>query len=263
MAGLLWPIEGHAITQFFDGNNPFEPPGFVLRDPTRPRLVRRTAFPGGVAQEHLHGAIDIGCPIGTPILAPEGGRIVAAGTYLSTGEHYMMLEIKRGTILFFTHLKSFTVPVGHAVARGQEIGRTGNSGMSTGPHLHWEVRVTGSPNPDFRLSGRWFKWNPNRLRVGGNLAELGAIQPIGAPLAPAPVAPAPVAPPVVPPPVAPAAPDPDPDPDAGMGASATEGIDGLEGPDDPTAEPDTVGDDAALRDRVIEVVGRDGKPIAF
>jgi murein DD-endopeptidase MepM/ murein hydrolase activator NlpD len=260
MTGLLWPIDGHAITQWFDGDNPFEPPGFVLRDPTRPRVVRRTAFPGAVAQQHLHGAIDIGCPIGTPILAPEAGRIVAASTYLSTGEHYMMLEVRKGTILFFTHLKSFTVPAGHAVARGQEIGRTGNSGMSTGPHLHWEVRVTTNPDPDFRLSGRWFKWNPNRLRVGGNLADLAAIRPLGAAAAPPVVAP-PLVPPPVQPPVAPAL-EPEPDANPATGATAAAGLDGLEGPADPNAEPDTVGDDAALRDRLIGIVERDGTPIA-
>ncbi len=177
MAGLLWPISGHHTTQRFAGQHPFEPALFLSTDAVGPRRARSRPFEGSVPFAHLHGAIDISCPIGTKIIAPEAGRIVAASTYVSTGEHFMMLQIKPGTILFFTHLSDFIAKVGTRVERGDAIARSGNSGMSTGPHLHWEVRVTTRPDPDFRLSGRWFKWNPRRLRLGRDLAGLRAIVP--------------------------------------------------------------------------------------
>ena len=219
MAGLLRPVSGHRTTQGFAGQHRFEPAGFVARDSVGPRRARRRAFLNSVAFAHLHGAIDIKCPVGTQIIAPEAGRIVAASTYDRTGERYLMLEIRPGTILFFTHLSSFSADIGEHVVRGQEIARSGNSGMSTGPHLHWEVRVTTRANPDFRRSGRWFKWNPRRLRVGHDLAGLRAIVPID-------VAPASVEI------------ETDPDPDDALFADPL--------PD----EPDTFGDAAALQDVV-------------
>jgi murein DD-endopeptidase MepM/ murein hydrolase activator NlpD len=246
MAGLQWPIVGHATTQGFTGTNPFEPAGFLIRDASGPRRARVRAFAGGVAQAHLHAAIDIGCPIGTEIHAPEAGRIVAAGVYDSTGERYMMLQVKPGTILFFTHLKAFVAGVGQHVARGDVIGRTGNSGMSTGPHLHWEVRVTTNPDADFRRSAHWFKWNPNRLRVGGDLAGLAAIRPPGAPPEAAVEAAVDTA---VEAAVVEIATDPDP-----VEAPSTD-------PQD--LEPDTVGDVAALLDRVPGLVGLTGEPQEF
>lgn len=180
MAGLLWPIEGHHTTQRFAGEHPFEPALFLATDGVGPRRARKKQFPNSVSVTHLHGAIDIGCRVGTKIFAPEAGTIVAADTYKSTGEHFMMLEIRPGTILFFTHLDDFKAKVGRHVKRGQLIALSGNSGMSTGPHLHWEVRVTTDPKADPLGSGRWFKWNPRRLRVGGDLAGLLAIVPLGA-----------------------------------------------------------------------------------
>jgi murein DD-endopeptidase MepM/ murein hydrolase activator NlpD len=179
MAGLLWPIRDHHTTQRFAGEHPFEPTLFLVRDAIGPRRARSRPFPNGVSYAHVHGAIDISCPIGTKVFAPEAGRVVVADTYKSTGEHYVMLQIKPGTILFFTHLDEFKVRVGRHVERGQVIARSGNTGMSTGPHLHWEVRITTNAGADFQRSWRWFKWNPRRLRVGGDLAGLRAIVPPG------------------------------------------------------------------------------------
>jgi murein DD-endopeptidase MepM/ murein hydrolase activator NlpD len=181
MAGLLWPIAGDPKTnQQFDGDHPLEPAGFLIRDGTGPRRARSRRFPDAVRFEHLHGGVDIDCEPGTPVRAPEAGRIVVAGTYEKTGEHFMMLQIKPGTVLFFTHLRplnEFDAQEGQHVERGVQIARSGRSGHVTGPHLHWEVRVTKRRHPRPRRSSRWFKWNPERLRVDGDLAGLPAIQP--------------------------------------------------------------------------------------
>src|SRR5437867_3714631 len=136
MTGLLRPISGHKITQHFDGDNDHEPAGFLARDVKGPRRARTRRFKDSTAVAHLHRAVDIKCPPGTPILAPERGTIVARGKYKSTGEHYLMLQIRPGTVLFFTHLSRRLVHVGDPVVRGQEIALSGNTGMTTGPHLH-------------------------------------------------------------------------------------------------------------------------------
>lgn len=183
MSGLLWPIAGaHNVTQWFDGHAGAEPSGWLGGYNGKPWKARKGVFAPAVPYLHLHMAIDIACPIGTPILAPEGGVIVAQGTYASTGEHYSMLRIHRDatlqTVLFFTHIKNGGLihPVGSKVARGATLALSGNSGMSTGPHLHWEVRV-GSVNSDPHLSAPWYKYNPQRLRVGGDMAGWALIKP--------------------------------------------------------------------------------------
>lgn len=181
MPGLLRPIIGHDVTQGFAGHHEFEAAGFLTRDQSGPRRGRSRNFQDSTPVAHLHGAVDIKCPPGTPVLAPERGTIVKRGRYTSTGEKYLMLQIRPGTILFFTHLRRRLVHVGDTVMRGQQIALTGNTGMTTGPHLHWEVRITKRANPKPERSGRWFKWNPQRLQTGGNLMNLRAIRPLNEP----------------------------------------------------------------------------------
>lgn len=178
--GLRWPIDPATapVTQGFGGDYPAEAPGWLERDRLGPRRARRSKLEGAEYRTDLHGGIDQAAPIGTPIVAPEAGTIVAAGTYASTGEHYLMLEIRPGVVVFMTHLKAggLVVPVGRHVTRGQRIAHSGNSGMSTGPHLHWEVRRT-TGQAWAQGSSSWIKWNPRRLVVGGDLAELPWLAP--------------------------------------------------------------------------------------
>lgn len=173
--GLLWPVpDRFPVTQGFAGNYAWEAPGWLQSDANGPKRCKRAKFAGATYRPDIHGGIDVACPVGTPIKAPDDGLVVAEGTYASTGEHYLMLRVhkdaKRQTVCFFTHLRAggVRVPVGAKVKRGDVIAETGNSGMSTGPHLHYEVR-RGSPTADPRLSGTWFKWNPKRLSEGGDL----------------------------------------------------------------------------------------------
>lgn len=184
MAGLRWPIPGHHTSQRFAGQHQFESAGFLETDAVGPRRARTRPFPGAVPFTHLHGAIDIPCDVGTEVLAPEAGRIVARGKY-NTGEKFMMLQIRPGTILFFTHLDEFRAKKDDQVLRGEVIALSGNTGRVIGHgHLHWEVRITSNHGANPLRSGRWFKWNPRRLRVGGDLAGLRAIVPLGGPVVP-------------------------------------------------------------------------------
>lgn len=174
MSGLRWPVGAdHPITQSFLGTANLERPGW--HDDKR---ARRVIFTGSRYQAHLHGATDVACPIGTVAVAPESGRIVAAGIYSTTGELYLMLQVRPGTVLFMTHLSRLTAHVGDSVARGDGIALTGNSGLSTGPHLHWEVRQTSNVTADPHRSDAWYKWDPERLRVGGDLASMNFIRPL-------------------------------------------------------------------------------------
>lgn len=100
-----------------------------------------------------HYGIDIGNGFGTPLVAIEAGQVIYAGTASGFG---LLLEIRdacTGNILRYGHLQKFYVSQGQEVRKGQPVGEMGSTGLSTGPHLHFEIWTNGSPiNPLFFLS---------------------------------------------------------------------------------------------------------------
>ena len=96
----------------------------------------------------MHEGIDLAAPIGTPIHATAEGTIVRAGW--NSGGYGNLVEIDhgRGIITRYGHLSAIQVRPGDRVTRGQQVGRMGSTGRSTGSHLHYEVRIDGrSVNP--------------------------------------------------------------------------------------------------------------------
>ncbi len=91
-----------------------------------------------------HGAIDIGVSY-QPLYAAESGLVVTAGVVSGYGNFIMIWHNQRGQLYTaYGHLSQILVSAGQTVNRGQQIGVTGNTGITTGPHLHFEVRVGGS-----------------------------------------------------------------------------------------------------------------------
>ena len=90
----------------------------------------------------LHTGIDIGCPTGTNIVAANFGKVIKAGWNNSYG-YMVMVDHGGGIVTLYAHNSSLTVKTGDNVERGQTIAKSGSTGMSTGPHLHFEVRVNG------------------------------------------------------------------------------------------------------------------------
>ena len=90
-----------------------------------------------------HRAIDIGVPIGTSVYAAADGYVVTTG-YSSIRGNYIMVKHADNLYTFYQHLKSVAVPAGRNVSKGQTIAYSGNTGIGSGPHLHFEVRT--SPN---------------------------------------------------------------------------------------------------------------------
>lgn len=103
----------------------------------------------GVRTQGIHGynGVDIAASIGTPVVAAGGGQVIIsrAGSWNGGYGNYVVIKHNNGTQTLYAHLNSISVSQGQWVSQGQGIGTIGNSGRSTGPHLHFEVR--GAPNP--------------------------------------------------------------------------------------------------------------------
>jgi murein DD-endopeptidase MepM/ murein hydrolase activator NlpD len=91
-----------------------------------------------------HEGIDVTAPMGTPIEAPAGGRVSDAGWESGYG-NTVTIDHGFGTVTKFAHASKILVREGQRVSRGQRIALVGNSGLATGPHLHYEVHVNGRP----------------------------------------------------------------------------------------------------------------------
>ncbi len=107
---FLWPVLSRRITQYFK-----------LR----------------------HTGVDIGDKIGNPIYAAENGRVERAGWNNGGYGNYVIINHGNGIQTLYGHQSKILVKAGDTVARGQQIGMIGSTGRSTGPHLHFEVRING------------------------------------------------------------------------------------------------------------------------
>ena len=92
----------------------------------------------------FHAGIDIGAGYGSSIYAARGGVVVSAGWQNGYG-NAVVLDHGDGIATLYAHQSSVSVYAGQSVSRGDVIGSVGSTGYSTGPHLHFEVRVNGSP----------------------------------------------------------------------------------------------------------------------
>lgn len=119
----LWPVVGHLTGAFGERMDPFSGEG---------------AF---------HTGVDISSQYGDGVRATADGMVVEAGDHAGYGR-LVVIDHGFGVTTWYGHLSSFNVVVGQQLRRGDTIGNVGVSGRSTGPHVHYEVRINGAPvNP--------------------------------------------------------------------------------------------------------------------
>ncbi len=119
---LAWPMSSFQITQ------PFGPSSVVLEPAFGP-------------YKHFHSGVDIAAPLGAPVMAAADGLVVAVGhTNIGYG-NYVVIAHGGGIATLYGHLLQTNVSLGDRVVRGQVIGLEGSTGLSTGPHVHFELRV--------------------------------------------------------------------------------------------------------------------------
>jgi murein DD-endopeptidase MepM/ murein hydrolase activator NlpD len=126
----LWPVVGKLETGVGGRHNPFTGRGW-----------------------EYHEGQDIDAPFGTSVLAAAGGKVTIAQYQRGYGK-VVYLDHGNGLSTRYGHLSEIEVSVGQSVTRGATLGKVGSTGRSTGPHLHYEVRVNNHPvNPREYLPG--------------------------------------------------------------------------------------------------------------
>jgi murein DD-endopeptidase MepM/ murein hydrolase activator NlpD len=119
---LSWPMAGARLTQAFG------PSDLLLEPPLGP-------YP------HFHTGLDIAAPFGTTVMAAADGVVVAVGHSRVGYGNYVVIAHGGGIMTLYGHLLETNVDVGNKVVRGQRVGLEGSTGWSTGPHVHFELRV--------------------------------------------------------------------------------------------------------------------------
>ena len=96
----------------------------------------------------FHRGIDIAAPSGTPIYASASGTVIYSGFNTGGFGNFVMIDHGNGYQTYYAHNKSLNVKVGQKVSKGQQIATVGSTGNSTGNHVHFEIRLNGTPiNP--------------------------------------------------------------------------------------------------------------------
>lgn len=93
--------------------------------------------------QQFHNGLDMAAPSGTPILAAADGTVVAA-TYNASMGNYVMIDHGGGLFTIYMHASALYVSSGQSVSKGEQIAAVGSTGRSTGPHLHFSVRLNGN-----------------------------------------------------------------------------------------------------------------------
>jgi murein DD-endopeptidase MepM/ murein hydrolase activator NlpD len=101
---------------------------------------RRSPFTG---QREVHEGLDVAAPYGTPVVAAADGIVTFVGPLAAYG-HVVFINHGHGFATFYAHNSRYRVNEGQTVRRGDVLAHVGNSGRTTGPHLHYEVHVNGS-----------------------------------------------------------------------------------------------------------------------
>ena len=123
---FIWP-EPHAVI-----SQPFGPSTLVLEPPY-----------GGYP--HFHTGIDLVEPFGSPVYAADDGVVALVGSSSSGYGRYVVIAHSGGLDTLYGHLSTTLVKVGQRVSQGQTVGLEGSTGNSTGPHLHFELRIKQQP----------------------------------------------------------------------------------------------------------------------
>ena len=127
------PVQGKITSRFGYRDHPILNEGFSLSNP------------------HFHKGLDIAAEKGTKVVSPAHGVVLASGYHSGTG-NYIIINHGYELKTLYGHLDQVFVKAYQKVRRGETIATVGNTGRSTGPHLHYEIRISQHPvNPEYYI----------------------------------------------------------------------------------------------------------------
>jgi hypothetical protein len=146
-ANTLWAILSRTGTDLYT-TEAFKPPVTATRRTSFFGDRRVYKYVDGSRDTAIHAGIDYGVPTGTAVTACAPGKVVLARSRIVTGNS-VILEHLPGVYSLYYHLDKIEVQEGTLVKGGDRLGQSGATGLATGPHLHWEIRVAGeNTDPD-------------------------------------------------------------------------------------------------------------------
>jgi hypothetical protein len=146
-ANTLWAILSRTGADLYT-TEPFKPPVTTTRRTSFFGDRRVYKYVDGSRDTAIHAGIDYGVPTGTAVTACAPGKVVLARPRIVTGNS-VILEHLPGVYSLYYHLDKIEVQEGTLVKGGDRLGQSGATGLATGPHLHWEIRVAGeNTDPD-------------------------------------------------------------------------------------------------------------------
>jgi murein DD-endopeptidase MepM/ murein hydrolase activator NlpD len=151
-AEQLWAVLNRGGGDIYSGG-PFIPPLSSTRRTSFFGDRRVFVYTDGRREQSIHGGVDYGVPIGTPVWACADGKVVLARFRIVTGNS-VVVEHLPGVYSLYYHLDSTVVSEGQILKAGDPIGKSGVTGLATGPHLHWEIRAAGENTDPDALTAR-------------------------------------------------------------------------------------------------------------
>jgi len=150
-SNILWAIISRTGKEIYS-DGLFTPPVTSTRRTSDYGDRRVYEYADGKTDTSIHAGVDCGVPTGTPVMACAAGKVALARERIVTGST-VILEHLPGLYSLYYHMDSIAVSEGLVVAGGTLLGLSGSTGLATGPHLHWEVRVSAeNADPDAFLS---------------------------------------------------------------------------------------------------------------
>jgi len=147
----LWTILTRTGTEIYS-DGPFTPPVTSTRRTSQYGDRRVYQYNDGTGDTTIHAGIDYGVPKGTEVRACARGKVILAKLRIVTG-NTVILEHLPGLYSLYYHMDKIAVKEGSIVEAGTLLGLSGSTGLATGPHLHWEIRVSSEyADPDAFLT---------------------------------------------------------------------------------------------------------------
>jgi murein DD-endopeptidase MepM/ murein hydrolase activator NlpD len=170
---MSFPVKGRVSQDFGPTGNTNEPTEWGQKDAHGWYRCRATQFAGSKRFEDFHPAVDIECPVGTPVRAPAAGTLARRSTYRIYNPYKRQYVTGRAIFFVFDkpvngargmyvdHLDRFVAVEGRHYGKDALLARSGDSGLSSGPHAH--VQAHASATPQYDAPG--FRYDPKRVFI--------------------------------------------------------------------------------------------------